>query len=46
MRTKICGIRNFEDALTAIRVGTNAVGFLVGITHVAEDKIDEGEAKK
>jgi phosphoribosylanthranilate isomerase len=46
MRTKICGIRNHEDALTAIRAGANAVGFLVGITHLAEDKIDKETAKE
>jgi phosphoribosylanthranilate isomerase len=45
MRTKICGIRNFEDAATAIKAGANAVGFLVGITHLAEDKIDKESAK-
>lgn len=44
MRTKICGIRNYEDAMVAIKAGANAVGFLVGITHVAEDKIDKEEA--
>ncbi len=45
MRTKICGIRNLSDAQTAIRAGANAVGFLVGITHLAEDKISKEEAK-
>jgi len=45
MRTKICGIRNEKDALVAIKAGANAVGFLVGITHVAEDKINEKEAQ-
>jgi len=46
LRTKICGIRNFEDAQIAIKAGANAVGFLVGITHLAEDKIDKDDAKK
>jgi len=46
MRTKICGIRNMADAQIAIRAGANAVGFLVGITHLAEDKISEEEAKR
>ena len=45
MRTKICGIRNMSDAQTAIRAGANAVGFLVGITHLAEDKISKEDAK-
>lgn len=46
MRTKICGIRNMSDAQTAIRAGANAVGFLVGITHLAEDKISKEDAKE
>lgn len=46
MRTKICGIRNMLDAQTAIRAGANAVGFLVGITHLAEDKISKEDAKE
>jgi len=46
MRTKICGIRNFEDAAVAVKAGANAVGFLVGITHLAEDKIDNESAKE
>lgn len=46
MRTKICGIRNMKDAMVAIDAGANAVGFLVGITHLAEDKIDKEEAAK
>jgi phosphoribosylanthranilate isomerase len=35
-----------SDAQTAIRAGANAVGFLVGITHLAEDKISKEDAKK
>ncbi len=46
MRTKICGIRNMSDAQTAIRAGANAVGFLVGITHLAEDKISKEDARE
>ena len=45
MRAKVCGIRNYEDAMTAISAGADAVGFLVGITHLAEDKISKEEAK-
>jgi len=45
MRTKVCGIRNMDDAQTAIRAGAHALGFLVGITHVAEDKISAEDAK-
>lgn len=46
MRIKVCGIRNLSDALTCIAAGVDALGFLVGITHVAEDKIDPTEARK
>ena len=46
MRTKICGIRNMKDAMIAINAGANALGFLVGITHVAEDKIGKEDAKE
>jgi phosphoribosylanthranilate isomerase len=46
MRIKVCGIRNLSDALTCIAAGVDALGFLVGITHVAEDKIDPVEARK
>ena len=28
MRTKICGITSYEDAITAIEAGTNALGFV------------------
>ena len=46
MKIKICGIRNLTDASIAIKAGANAVGFLVGITHIAEDKIDEKDAQE
>lgn len=46
MRTKICGIRTAADAQIAMRAGANALGFLVGITHLAEDKISCEDAKK
>ena len=45
MKAKVCGIRNYEDAMCAVSAGADAVGFLVGITHLAEDKIEKEEAR-
>lgn len=46
MKVKICGIRNESDAITAIDAGANALGFLIGLTHKAEDGISVEAAKK
>lgn len=46
MKTKICGIRNESDARAAINTKADAIGFLVGITHLAEDIISPSDAKK
>lgn len=45
MRVKICGIRSGKDVETALRGGADALGFLVGITHVADDKITLEDAR-
>src|ERR1039458_6748918 len=41
---KICGIQTADEAIAALSAGANAVGFLVGLTHKADDKIDRGQA--
>ncbi len=46
MRTKICGINTWDNAKIALDCGADALGFLVGITHLAEDKIDVEDAKQ
>jgi len=45
MRTKVCGINNMEDMERALSAGASALGFLAGITHVAEDKVDLDTAR-
>lgn len=44
MRVKICGIQTLEEAMMCIKAGADAVGFLVGVTHKAEDKIAPHQA--
>jgi phosphoribosylanthranilate isomerase len=46
VRTKICGIRSESDLAIAVDAGTNAVGFLVGLTHRSEDKLDPVDARR
>ncbi|MGF6603288.1 phosphoribosylanthranilate isomerase [Paraburkholderia sp. GAS448] len=36
---KACGIQSISEAEAAIEAGVNTIGLLMGITHVAEDKI-------
>lgn len=45
MRVKICGIRSEADLAVATDAGADALGFLVGLTHVSEDKLDPVEAR-
>ena len=45
MFVKICGIRTGEEASAALDCGATALGFLVGLTHRAEDGIEEAEAR-
>ena len=46
MLVKFCGINKTEWAQMAINLGADYIGFLVGITHVAEDKLTNQEARK
>src|SRR5215213_6842620 len=42
---KVCGIQTWEEADAALGCGVTALGFLVGLTHRAEDAIGEAEAR-
>ena len=44
MKVKICGITNWDEAKLCIDAGVDALGFLVGITHLAEDQVTRDEA--
>ncbi|MDR0981600.1 MAG: phosphoribosylanthranilate isomerase [Methanocalculaceae archaeon] len=39
MRVKICGTATFADLACAVAAGADAVGFLMGITHVTQDAV-------
>jgi phosphoribosylanthranilate isomerase len=45
MRVKICGVRSKSDLATVVQSGAHAVGFLVGLTHFSEDKLDPVDAR-
>jgi phosphoribosylanthranilate isomerase len=44
MRVKVCGIQTLEEANMCVNAGADAVGFLVGIVHKAEDKVTPQQA--
>ncbi|MDO9522714.1 MAG: phosphoribosylanthranilate isomerase [Methanocorpusculum sp.] len=44
MKCKICGTGSFADLKCAVDAGTDAVGFLMGITHVTQDTVTPEEA--
>lgn len=43
---KVCGIRTKEEINICISEGVNALGFICGVTHKAEDAIDIDTAQK
>lgn len=45
-KVKICGIQSLKEALGCIEAGANAIGFLIGITHLAEDKMSADEYRE
>ncbi|MCP2290591.1 phosphoribosylanthranilate isomerase [Nocardia amikacinitolerans] len=44
VRAKLCGIRSESDLRIALDAGADAVGFIVGVTHVSEDALDTDKA--
>lgn len=44
MKCKICGTGSFADLKCAVDAETDAVGFLMGITHVTQDAVSPKEA--
>lgn len=44
-RVKICGIQNLEEAMMCVDAGADAIGFLIGTTHKAEDTIAAGACR-
>lgn len=45
-RVKVCGITSREDAFTAIDLGVDALGFLVGLLYESEDELSADAAAK
>jgi len=43
-RVKVCGITTPEDAALAARLGVDAIGVLVGLSHASEDELDPERA--
>jgi len=46
MKCKICGTATQADLKCAVDAGTDAVGFLMGITHLTQDAVSPDEAAK
>ncbi len=46
MKCKICGTKTFQDLEIAVAAGADAVGFIVGITHISEDAVSLEDARE
>ncbi len=46
MKVKICGINKVEFAKWACEAGSDYLGLLIGITHIAEDKLTVEQARE
>jgi phosphoribosylanthranilate isomerase len=46
VRTKICGIGTIDDLTAAVDAGADAIGLIVGTTHVSEDQLSVAAARE
>jgi phosphoribosylanthranilate isomerase len=46
VRTKICGIGTIGDLTAAVDAGADAIGLIVGTTHVSEDELSVAAARE
>ena len=45
VRVKICGIGTRDDLAAAVNAGADAIGLIVGTTHLSEDELDIEQAR-
>lgn len=46
VRVKICGIGTTDDLAAAVTAGADAIGLIVGTTHLSEDELDIEQAQR